>query len=207
MKQKTVKDSLKKIWWFVWEDNSPASWVVNILLAFVIIKYGVYPGLGFLLGTGYPVVAVMSGSMEHRMQFDDWWQEKCCSDEVCSSRHEQGELYTQYGIDKEKFLTFSFPNGFNKGDIMVLVGPKNLRLGDILVFAAPLQSEPIIHRIISEDGNFRTKGDNNCRIIAFEESIAPKQALGKAVLRIPFLGWIKIVFVELLGVLGLAGVA
>ena len=32
----------KKIWWFIWEDDSWASWFVNVILAFVIIKFLVY---------------------------------------------------------------------------------------------------------------------------------------------------------------------
>ena len=86
---------------------------------------------------------------------------------------------------------------------MMLIGPKKLKQGDVLVFAAPLQPEPIIHRIIAtENGAYKTKGDNNCNIIGFEEIIQPERTLGKAVLRIPYLGWIKIIFVELLKATG-----
>ncbi|MBI4016805.1 MAG: hypothetical protein HY363_03880 [Candidatus Aenigmarchaeota archaeon] len=205
MKQKTLKDHLKKLWWFIWEDNSPASWVVNVILAFVLIKYGLYPALGAILGTTYPVVAVMSGSMEHDTALDEWWQEQCCSDALCTTHRTQGALYEANKIDKEKFLTYPFPKGFNKGDIMVLVRPKKLKQGDILVFSAPLQPEPIIHRLISvEEEKYKTKGDNNCNLIGFEEKILPKQTIGKAVLRIPYLGWIKIIFVEILKTIGAA---
>ena len=64
MNKKTRKQ-LKKIWYFIWDD-SIWSWIVNIILAFVLIKFVVYPGLGFLLNTSHPVVAVVSSSMEHR---------------------------------------------------------------------------------------------------------------------------------------------
>ena len=52
-----------KVWYFIWHDDSVWSWIVNIILAFLLIKFIVYPGLGFLLETEYPVVAVVSGSM------------------------------------------------------------------------------------------------------------------------------------------------
>ena len=65
--KKKVKKVLKGIWYFIWEDNSFWSWIVNIILAFVLIKFIVYPGLGFLLGTGFPIVAVISGSMDHSL--------------------------------------------------------------------------------------------------------------------------------------------
>ena len=75
MNKKKVKKRLKKIWYFIWEDNSIWSWIVNIILAFVLIKFIVYPGLGFLLSTSHPVVAVVSESMEHnKLGFDNWWK-------------------------------------------------------------------------------------------------------------------------------------
>ena len=67
------KDTAKNVWKFIWEDDSIWSWMLNIILAFVLIKFIVYPGLGLLLGTSYPVVAVVSESMEHNEPFDEWW--------------------------------------------------------------------------------------------------------------------------------------
>ena len=68
---KNFKRTWKKIWYFIWEDNSIWSWIVNIILAFVLIKFIVYPGLGLILSTSHPVVAVVSESMEHNGNFDD----------------------------------------------------------------------------------------------------------------------------------------
>ena len=62
------KEMLKKIWRFVWENDSPLSWALNILIAFLLVKFIVYPGLGFILGTTHPVVAVVSGSMSHNLE-------------------------------------------------------------------------------------------------------------------------------------------
>ena len=59
------KKFLKKTWKFIWEDDSFLSWLVNIVIAFVLVKFIIYPLLGLLLGTGFPVVAVVSCSMEH----------------------------------------------------------------------------------------------------------------------------------------------
>ena len=60
------KQFLKKTWHFIWDDDSIWSWIINVILAFVIIKFLVYPGLGFIMQTSYPIVAVVSGSMEHK---------------------------------------------------------------------------------------------------------------------------------------------
>jgi len=70
------KKFLKKFWHFIWEEDSLASWIVNVILAFILIKFIVYPGLGFLLSTTHPVVAVVSGSMEHNANFDIWWDQR-----------------------------------------------------------------------------------------------------------------------------------
>ena len=67
---------LGKIWHFIWKDDSLLSWIINILLAFLIVKFLIYPGLGFALGTTYPVVAVVSSSMHHDGDFDQWYEEK-----------------------------------------------------------------------------------------------------------------------------------
>ncbi len=199
MRSHEVKSKLKKVWHFIWEDDSIWSWIVNIVLAFVLIKFVVYPGLGFLLSTSHPVVAVVSESMEHSgLSFDDWWKD-------------QGSWYEQNGISKEMFREFSLRRGFNKGDIMVLKGvtQDTVQLGDVIVFTSA-RRDPIIHRIvIIRDGNtktFQTKGDNNRISIKNEQldetNITENRMIGKAIIRIPFLGYIKIAFVELLKLVG-----
>ncbi|MES1920971.1 Signal peptidase complex catalytic subunit S11C [Bonamia ostreae] len=63
-------------------------------------------------------------------------------------------------------LTQSMEPGFYRGDILFVVGPKNLRAGDIVVFQTAANDIPIVHRLmeIRETPNGRTyltKGDNN----------------------------------------------
>jgi hypothetical protein len=201
----------KKLWWFLWEDNSIWSWLANIVLAFVLIKFVIYPVLGLLLGTGYPIVAVVSSSMEHDGSFDEWWNtDRCCLDSSCTKRVSPREIYAGFGITEEQFRDFSFKNGFDKGDIMILRGPGGAEVGDILVFWTDSRTEPIIHRIVQQKGVanapvFKTKGDHNCASAGFEQSISKDRFIGKAAIRIPFLGWIKIGFVELLKLVGLVG--
>ena len=185
---------LKKVWHFLWYEDSLLSWFVNLILAFVLVKFLIYPGIGLLLDTNYPIVAVVSGSMEHNGQsFDAWWEEV-------------SPWYTSKGITKEQFRTFYFKNGFNKGDIMVLKGiePKAIKEGDVLVYESSRHVNPIIHRVvnITQDNDkylFETKGDNNPssdRDLVSEPQI---RTTGKAILRLPYLGWIKIGFVQFFG--------
>ncbi|MBI3026527.1 signal peptidase I [Candidatus Woesearchaeota archaeon] len=189
------KGMLKKVWHFIWEDNSIWSWLVNIALAFVLIKYIVYPGLGFLLQTSHPVVAVVSESMEHNGNFDDWWRRS-------------GSWYSDNGINKDSFSEFQLRGGFNKGDIMVLKGkkPENIEVGDVVVFWSQ-KKDPIIHRVVKkwqERGAyyFQTKGDNNQFPIKGpfldETKVSHEQIVGKAVARIPMIGYVKIVFVGII---------
>ncbi len=202
------KQFWKKLWWFLWEDNSIWSWIANIILAFVIIKFIFYPAAGFVLGTSHPIVAVVSGSMEHPGGFDNWWgSPSCCANADCSEKIPQGELYEKLGINQIEFKQFPFKNGFNKGDIMILWRPANIAIGDILVFRADNRLDPIIHRVVAVDQlgdhkSYLTKGDHNCGSADFERAVRQENQIGKALFRIPFLGWIKIGFVELLKVSG-----
>ncbi|NQU79809.1 signal peptidase I [Candidatus Woesearchaeota archaeon] len=203
-RRKKVRKGLHKAWYFIWEDDSWASWFVNIILAFILIKFIVYPVLGLLLATSHPIVAVVSSSMEHDGSFDDWWSSSAiCGGNPCV----QSEFYDGIGIPKEEFREYKFRNGFNKGDIMILFGtkPNNIDEGDVIVFIAD-RPDPIIHRVVrvQNENNkhiFSTKGDHNEGVFYFENQIHEDNYLGRAVIRIPFLGYIKIGFVKLLQVL------
>jgi hypothetical protein len=224
MKKKDFKKLLKKIWYFIWEDNSAWSWIVNVIIAFILIKFIVYPGLGFFLSTTHPVVAVVSSSMEHNTVIscgnngnglfngDDCesYDHKICGNTYDTKNglnfdeywRECGSWYKDLGIIKDEFQGFPFRNGFNKGDIMVLAGKAadKIKIGDVIVFRSNNQ-DPIIHRVVKKNEmTFHTKGDNNADSIktsALDETQIVKNAIiGKAVFRIPLLGYIKILFVD-----------
>ncbi len=194
--QLSWKERGRKLWQFLWYEESLASWLVNIVLAFILIKFLLYPGLGLLLGTHFPVVAVVSSSMEHHPHnFDEWWAQS-------------QDFYLSKNITKFDFFAFPFRNGFNKGDIMILTGanPHELRRGTIIVYWSG-KPYPIIHRFIGTHtvGNttyLMSKGDNNPAMIQSfdlnEARIRPEQVVGRALLRIPYLGYVKIWAVDLL---------
>lgn len=198
-----IKYILRRMWFFIWEDNSIWSWIINIILAFVIIKFLVYPGLGLILGTTHPIVAVVSSSMEHpEANFDDWWIRTCPDGK-------QKEIYSKSGISKSMFLGFDYRNGFSKGDIMLLRSAENAEVGDIIVFQTTKRPEPIIHRVIEAKGSpgdmtYKTKGDNNCGSADFEQNIQKDTIIGKTLFKVPLLGWIKIGFVKILELVRLA---
>jgi len=196
------KTPLQKFWHFLWYEDSVASWLVSIALAFIIIKFVIYPALGLVFGTQFPVVAVVSNSMEHDGSFDQWWAM-------------QEDLYLQFNITKNDFVTYPMTNGFNKGDIIILVGtkPEKIQRGQIIVYWGG-KEYPIIHRVVAisseTDGTpyFQTKGDHNMGQIITppvldERHVPTDLLLGRAILRVPYLGWVKIGFVAFLNSLGI----
>jgi signal peptidase I len=208
------KKQAKRFWKFFWKDDSVWSWIVNLVVAFLVIRYIVYPVLGIALGTSFPIVAVVSESMEHGLDrnilcgqkfdelhesFDNYW-------DLC------GSWYVNNNITKEEFSKFPLKNGFDKGDVIILwrANKNNIDVGNILVFQGN-KPQPIIHRVVktwNEDGDYfyQTKGDHNSDSISGtygEKKISEKRIYGQGILRIPYLGWIKILFVDLVRPLGI----
>lgn len=171
---------MKRFWNFLNED-SWQSWIVSLILAFVIIKFIFFPFMSFVTGTSLPLVVVESCSMYHESSFDEWWIKN-------------SPWYARRDINRTDFDDFPFRNGLNKGDIVLVYGRGNYSLGDVIIFASDFQ-HPLIHRIVSEDP-LGTKGDHNTAQLPQENSIQSEAVLGKAVARVPLLGWIKLIFFE-----------
>jgi hypothetical protein len=190
-----IKKTLGKIWHFLWKEESIASYVADAILIILIGKFLLYPGLGLLLDTNYPVVAVVSDSMDHKgKDFETWWAES-------------GNWYVNHDITKEEFLNYYKANGFDKGDIFVVKGVDfdDIKAGDVLVFRVHSRKDPIIHRVIFVGDDFvSTKGDANVAQLPFEDKILEGQIEGVASGWIPVLGWVKVGFIEILRVFGLA---
>ncbi|HIG97980.1 TPA: signal peptidase I [Candidatus Woesearchaeota archaeon] len=182
-----------RAWNFVWNGNNVWSWLINALLAFALIKFLVYPGLGLVLQTNNPVVAVISNSMQHNAAFEDWWEEA-------------EKQYAMFNITREQFENFTMKNGFSKGDIIILKGktPQDTKRGDILVFRSD-KPEPIIHRVVTKQEKeggyvFSTKGDNtksNPGQRPDETAITEERVIGTALLKIPYAGYVKIAFTNI----------
>ena len=180
--------NLKKIWNFIWKEDSFLSWVVNVILAFLIVKFLIFPGMGLALGTSHPVVAVVSESMDHHGNFDDWWER-------------QGRWYEEKNITKADFMRFDMKNGFQKGDMIFLKGKDEFEVGEIIVFDAN-SNNPIIHRVVvKKENDYQTKGDANSDSSKNlgEMNIPKERIIGKALFRVPFLGWVKVWASEIFG--------
>ncbi len=181
--------------------------VIYIFLGF-ILAFGMIQVFGIALHTTAPVVSVVSCSMEHKSNslcqysllpssgnslcnnvvtdydgsFDSYWN-------VC------GKWYEDSGITKEQFGDFRFTDGLPLGDMLIIYNDGDYKVGDIIVYQGN-RAQPIIHRIVSVDGDtVTTKGDRN----PIPDSAAvPKSAIrGRAVASLPLLGWVKLLFTKI----------
>ncbi len=169
---------------FLKEDSWP-SLIVFLVLVFLFIKFLVFPLLSFLTGTSLPLVIVESCSMYH----DTYGQQGL--ETILES-----PIYEENNISFEDTENWPLKNGLNKGDIVFVLGPENVEVGDIVIFAANSR-HPIIHRVINTTENtITTKGDNNSGILPTEKEINKDRLMGKAVFRVPAIGWIKLIFFE-----------
>ena len=174
---------MKKVWDFLQED-SWSSFVVTLVLAFVVIKFIFFPGLSLLTGTGLPLVIVESCSMYHH---EDGFE-----------RSFESSVYGAYGISIDDTVGWDFQNGFSKGDVIFVVGADDVEVGDVIIFNGGARY-PLIHRVVEAGETYSTKGDNyktNSRQLPSEKNIAEDELIGKALFRVPFVGWAKLIFFE-----------
>jgi len=210
-------ENIKKFWNWVWNSDSMLSWIVALVLIFIFVKLIFFPGLSLIFGTTLPLAGVESSSMDHQIVGTDGRYSLCGNvydstnkDYVNYERYwdECGDWYEAHDISKEEFSKFSLSNGFAKGDIIIVWGRFVPTVGDIIIFQANRDSSaprPIIHRIVNiEDGFIATKGDHNSEQLVKgnnlfntdETTITQDRIIGKAVMKIPYLGWPKIWLVE-----------
>lgn len=192
-RRKKVLEEIKKFWNFIWNDDSFFSWIVFLVVIFIAIKFVFFPTISFITGTSLPLAIVESCSMHHEENFDIWWTE-------------YGKWYENKEISKGDFEKFRFKNGFTKGDIFLIFGveTEDINIGDIIIFSSGTENRPIIHRVVGLNP-LQTKGDNNQLQFTSENNaekineidINPTKVIGKVTpIRIPYLGWIKLIFFE-----------
>jgi len=183
MKSIKIKESIKKFWDFMNEDSWEST-IVFLILALIFIKFIFMPFLAFVTGTKYNLVIVESCSMHHSKSLE----------EILSN-----DIYRENGIFFENTTNWNFKRGFTKGDIIFSISPKNIQVGDVIIFDSGEKNVryPIIHRIIKiENNTITTKGDNNEGLLPYEKEIPRERVLAKSVARIPFVGWIKLIFFD-----------
>jgi len=215
-----ITKAIKKSWNWIWSSDSIWSWLVALVLIFLFIKFIFFPGLSLIQGTSLPLAGVESSSMDHQIVGDDSGRLTLCGNIYSKQDIEHknfdkywetcGSWYESRDITKEQFSKFTMKNGFSKGDIIIVWGRFTPKIGDIIIFQPnkeSLKQTPIIHRIVKiENGIMQTKGDHNEAQITLpnsyntdETNITPDQIVGKAVFKIPYLGYVKIWASQLTG--------
>ncbi|MDD5098485.1 MAG: hypothetical protein PHD31_02095 [Candidatus Pacebacteria bacterium] len=175
-----IKERVKKFWAFLQEDTWQ-SWLVSLILIIVLIKFIFFPTISWITGSPLPLVVVESCSMYHNANFEDWW-----------GAH--SSFYSPYSINKSEFQSYYFKNGLNKGDVILVWGRAKYNSGDVIIFNAGTQN-PIIHRLINTSP-LSTKGDNNDNQLPQEKSIPKENVIGKGIVKIPLIGWLKLIFFD-----------
>ena len=192
-------------------DKFTEGWFGTVIYLFLgfIIAYSFNLFLGFALNTETPVVAVFSCSMAHNT-YNNWFCPPLRSDEVCGKSINDydttnfddywklcGGWYESKNISKEEFSSFIFNEGLEVGDMIIVLNKKEFKTGDIAIFSTDIRRYPIIHRIYDNDGNMLlTKGDNN----GSPDTFTKTKIFGKAIFKIPLLGWVKIIFTKITGI-------
>jgi signal peptidase len=165
--------------------DGPMGYVIYAALG-IFIAFLVNQGLAVALSTDLPVVAVVSGSMVH--------------DSTITESH---YLWLQDNMGYNRTYVESWPvkDGFNVGDMPIIQGVKDYKVGDVIVYSTPGQSAPIIHRIIkvNPDGTFQTKGDHNPQQLPFEFKIQKSWIHGKVIFVVPKVGYFKVLVSKLTG--------
>jgi signal peptidase I len=165
----------------LWKEEYFQTAVLIVLI--VVIVFGFWFGLRFLLGTDYPMLAVASGSMSTVQPDDGWFYP------FTPTLH-TGDLIIVQAVSPQQ----------------IYVGPydQNNRSGDILVFRPSLGSdELIVHRAIGwyDNSTVITKGDGNSAPGPPNGGIVPvSQVIGKVVLRIPWIGHLALLLRDSSGV-------
>ncbi len=170
--------------WDFLQDDSWSSFLATLILAFVVIKFVFFPGLSFLTGTSLPLVIVESCSMYHH---EDGFE-----------RTFESSVYGSYGLSLVDTIGWDFQNGFSKGDVIFVVGAEDVEIGDVIIFNVGAQY-PLIHRVVEAGETYATKGDNyktNSLQLNSEKSISADKLVGKALFRVPAIGWTKLIFFE-----------
>ncbi len=173
----SINDFLKKIWHFLWKEESLESYIAFIVVVFLFLRFAFFPT--FLFVTGYSdVAAVVSSSMERNEL----------------TEHTFYRWLEQNDFDMEEVEEWPFLEGLDIGDVIFVrkVEPEDIQVGDVVLFYDGRKQ--IVHRVIfiEEDGDqyyYTTKGDANLRISEYETNISYELIRGKLVGKVPYLGY------------------
>lgn len=180
-----IRSMLRRIYKFLWKEDSLQSYLAFIIISYLLLKFIVYPGFLWVMGWK-DIVAVLTSSMVHTGNINQ----------------------THYNWLKQRnidYQDFPFPNGLYPGDAVVVVDSNDYEVGEVIVYVPQGYTQSIIHRIVyKQDYNgteyYITKGDANSGIGSFEINLTKDQIIGKAIFSIPLIGYPRKIMHTLLGI-------
>ncbi len=207
------------------KENELLSWIVYLVSAF-FFAWLIYTGLGLILGTGSPMMIVVSGSMEPLYHRGDIIVLQGTDAANLQGQEVEIGLPTLRGKELASFATpvYSEQSPIVKIESIEFGNGQSTPItkeGSIVVYWSQQMQEPIIHRVVTKlkagDGWYvLTKGDSeknssvdqDCGLIVngrpekncIEPYPVPVEELqGKAVLQIPLIGCVKLWLLDDLG--------
>lgn len=203
--------------------NEILSWIIYLVSAFVF-AWVIYTALGLALATPAPMVIVVSQSMEPELYRGDVvvlygvTAQTLNAQEIDLPEKQLNNVYV------DSFATLSYTGRGGSYSLSSIIFPGNRTIvlnteGDTVVYVSNVTGEQIIHRAVlkinAADGTYiLTKGDNqntnitidqDCGKVVMNQSqkscitlypINTDDVLGKAILRIPLLGYIKLLLFD-----------
>ncbi|MFB6291971.1 MAG: signal peptidase I [Candidatus Nanohaloarchaea archaeon] len=91
------------------------------------------------------------------------------------------------------------------GDILLVDGEnyEDIEEGEIIVYSTPEMDIPVVHRVVEKNPEYlETRGDNNRAQLSFEKRVEPEQIHGTMLFKIPRIGGLKILAMDLVGFSG-----
>lgn len=90
----------------------------------------------------------------------------------------------------------------NVGDLVVVHGEdfSQIEKDEVVVYDVDEMPIPVVHRVIEKRANsLETMGDNNPGQLDFEKNVTPDQIHGSQIFKIPRLGLVKILAMDIIG--------
>ncbi len=182
--RKALRIFKKFVKWVLY-GKGVGSYIAFVVFAYVLLKFVAFPVFLYVFGLN-DFIAVLSNSMHHQpgvvnITFYEWLDRN--------------------GYNKSDYLSWPFQNGLDMGDA-ITVRSGEINVGDVVVYY--YGRNLIVHRVINKtviDGKtyYTTKGDANPVSLDFEYNIPSDRIIGKADLKIPYLGWPRTIMYYLTG--------
>jgi len=177
-----LKNKIKRIYNIIFKEESIIGYLAFFLFLYIVYNFIFLPALFYGFGIT-DITAVLSGSMKHNSEysFSEWFK------------------FHNYSLKEIK--RWPFQDGINPGDVVICkkVSPEEIKVGDVILYN--YGKTKILHRVIKiKDGYFETKGDANPYQFDFEKNISYSQIKGKVILRIPWIGYPRLLLYYLIGI-------